>query len=125
MSLFNFGSFVLHSGGQSDLKIDCDALTNADWKALAAYVVWHVINKPFASVEGVPQGGLRLAGALRDYRTTDGGLLIVDDVCTTGASLEKQRRGRKAEGVVVFNRGELPNWVTALFTFNSTNRLCR
>jgi hypothetical protein len=54
----------------------------------------------FGEVEAVPTGGERLGKALlpyRDHRTAR--LLIVDDVWTTGASMEEQRAGRaRTEG---------------------------
>jgi len=47
-----------------------------------------------------------------------GRLLIVDDVCTTGASMEAHRRGRDALGAVLFARGPVPSWVYSLFSMN-------
>ena len=112
MSLFLFGSFALHSGGRTDFKIDCDALTDGDWYALAARIARRV--SAFGSVEGVPRGGLKLAEMLKGYCTA-GPVLIVDDVLTTGASMEQQRAGRDAMGVVVFARGPVPSWIEPLF----------
>lgn len=114
MSLFNWGDFTLHSGQRSNFKIDCDALTPADWKALAKYAL---IRLPrFRQVEGVPTGGLLLASFLSEYVQPEGVLLIVDDVLTTGLSMEYQRAGREAAGLVVFARCKRPAWVGALFT---------
>ncbi len=111
--LFNLGQFVLHSGGHSGFKIDCDALTTGDWEAIAFIVskssVW-----PWSSVEGVPRGGIEFAMALSKYNDS-GPLLIAEDVLTTGASMEKQRAGREAKGVVLFDRGRCPDWVTPIF----------
>lgn len=56
MSLFKLGDFELHSGQRSNWKIDCDALTPADWRALAKMIVDRLA--PFGAVEGVPRGGL-------------------------------------------------------------------
>lgn len=112
--LFNSGNFTLHSGQQSSFKIDCDALTTADLEALACFAVGFL--PPFGSVEGVPTGGLSLAAALKPY-ATEGPLLIVDDVLTTGASMEEHRDSREAIGLVIFARGQVPAWVTPLFTF--------
>jgi hypothetical protein len=47
---------------------------------------------------------------------TSGPVLIADDVCTTGASMEEARAGRDCIGVVAFTRGSIPAWVTSLFT---------
>jgi adenine/guanine phosphoribosyltransferase-like PRPP-binding protein len=45
-------------------------------------------------------------------------LLIVDDVWTTGGSMEEHRAGRDAIGAVLFARGPVADWVTPLFTLN-------
>lgn len=113
-SLFQSGAFTLHSGEAAHWKIDCDALTDADWATLAEMAV--SVLPAFGAVEGVPRGGLRFAQALHRYVTT-GPLLIAEDVVTTGASLEQQRAGREAVGVAVFARGSCPAWVRPLFTF--------
>lgn len=107
------GEFVSHSGLRLPFKINCDALSDAEITAIADVMAKTL--PAFSSVEGVPTGGLRLASALRPFASEDGPVLIVDDVCTTGASLEAQRDGRKAIGVVIFNRGGLPRWCSALF----------
>lgn len=113
-ALFQRGDFTLHSGEKSGIKIDCDALTDADLDTLA----WMIVNRvpKFRWVEGVPTGGLRLAQALKRYQQTGGGLLIVDDVLTSGGSMEQQRAGREAVGAVLFARRQPPDWVTPLFT---------
>lgn len=112
-ALFQTGNFRLHSGAEADFKIECDALTDHDWAALAGIMVTRI--PPFGEVEGVPSGGLQLAAELEVY-ASEGPVLIVDDVLTTGASMEEQRAGRDAIGAVVFARGECPEWVTPLFT---------
>lgn len=109
--LFQRGTFRLHSGKQSNWKIDCDALTDLDITALAEMIAEGL---QFGSVEGVSTGGLRLAKAL-EVHVSEGPLLIVDDVLTTGASIEKQRAGREAIGAVIFARGAWPVWVMPLF----------
>lgn len=115
MTVFRSGEFRLHSGGLSDWKVDLDALGPADWETLARLIARRV--GPFERVEGIARGGLPLAAALARYVSSSGGLLIVDDVCTTGSSLEEARRGREARGFVVFARGKLPPWVEALFVY--------
>lgn len=117
MSLFRSGEFRLRSGEVSAFKIDCDALDDDDIETLARMIAERC---RYSTVEGVPTGGLRLAEALRPYATPGPWpLLIVDDVCTTGASLEKQRAGRPAVGFVVFARGLLPEWCSALFVLSA------
>lgn len=76
---------------------------------------------PFTSVLGIPTGGEPLAQALRPYASPPeqcNGLLIVDDVLTTGDSMERVRRVRSeaiVQGAVIFARGECPDWITPLF----------
>lgn len=111
MPLFKLGNCLLSSGDRSLYKIECDALTDADWDCLAALIAAHI---NFGSVEGVPRGGLKLAERLQLHVTT-GRLLIVDDVYTTGQSMEYQRAGRDAIGVCVFARGKPAAWVTPIF----------
>ena len=118
MNLFKAGMFKLHSGSTTDFKIDCDALTDEDLEAVAQVLARML--PPFGRVEGVPRGGLRLAEAMSHWA---GGppdrLVIVDDVLTTGKSMEKQKRGREAYGAVIFARGPCPPWVLPLFTMRS------
>lgn len=113
MALFQTGDFTLHSGSKSKWKIMCEALTPEDWAGLAAIAAERL--PAFGSVEGVPRGGLAFAEALKQYATT-GPLLIADDVMTTGASMEQQRAGRRAIGVVAFARTRFfPLWIHGLF----------
>ena len=113
MNLFQTGTFNLHSGGQTTWKIDCDALTNEDLKTIAMLIAEHV--PVFGSVLGIPKGGLRLATFLTEKKT-HGPVLIVDDVLTTGASMEAARRKeRYSIGAVIFARGECPSWIRPLF----------
>lgn len=124
MSLFQTGFFKLHSGETSNFKIDCDFLTDEDINAIALQLVHRLPS--FRSVEGVPQGGLRLAAALQQYvlPPSNGGyykdigypVLIVDDVYTTGASMDEQRDFRVGVvGAVIFARNPTPAWITPLF----------
>jgi hypothetical protein len=116
-ALFVPGEFVAHSGDTLRWKIECDALTGRDWEALALAAV--EVLPPFGGVEGVPRGGLAFARALAEHSTPGGPLLIADDVCTTGASLDEHRAGRDAIGVVAFARGPVPDWVTPLLTLRA------
>lgn len=120
--LFQRGSFTLHSKVKSDWKIECDALERSDYKTLAELV--HQQYR-FSTVVGVPTGGLQFADALLPYaeELEQPRVLIVDDVLTTGQSMEKVRQivelwgPAEIIGVVVFARGPVPDWVKALFTF--------
>lgn len=119
MSLFKKGRIKLHSGGVSDFKIECDALTFTDLETLA-----YLISKKFkfGNVTGISGGGLMLAAALSEYMTPeDPHFLIVDDVLTTGNSMERVReyvicdKSSNIIGVVIFARGKCPEWVTPIF----------
>lgn len=110
--LFQSGSFCLSSGVRSSFKIECDSLTDGDWECLALLLSTRL--PAFGSVEGIATGGTKLASQMKQY-VTAGPVLIVDDVGTTGNSLERQRAGRKAVGAVVFARNQLPTWVKPLF----------
>ena len=112
--LFERGIFKLHSGATAYWKIDCDALTDGDIDTMASLA--YDVLPLFGTVEGVPKGGLRLASSLQAYRHKKvDRLLIVDDVWTTGASMEEQRAGRAAIGLVIFARNQPPPWITPIF----------
>ena len=121
--LFRNESFVSHSGLQLTWKIDCDALTDADIETLARIVADHF---RFGKVIGVPSGGLRLAEALQKYRSrwphsASNRILIVDDVLTTGGSMAAIRdecMWSQTFGVVIFARGECPEWITPIFNLH-------
>lgn len=127
MSLFNLDDFTLHSGAKSNWKIDCDALSTGDIEALAEMI--RQLVGPFREVRGIPCGGLRLEDALKVHRVRHGtiqtvrpaDLLLVDDVLTTGDSMERAREAALADGFrdivgsVLFVRGPRPPWVQPLF----------
>ena len=112
-NLFQPGNFKSHSGVILPWKINCDVLTLQDWECLASMIAVKI--GMFGKLEGVPEGGLALMEALKFHRYRSGPLLIVDDVLTTGRSMEEQRAGREAIGAVVFARKKCPKWVTPLF----------
>jgi orotate phosphoribosyltransferase len=112
-NLFQSGIFKLHSGKTSRFKIECDALTDADWATLAEMIAMRA--GAFGSVFGIPRGGVKLAEQLERFITT-GPRLVVDDVWTTGGSmLEVLNHGDDA-GFVVFARNTPTHGVRALFT---------
>lgn len=127
MSLFQQGMVELSNGGFSDYKIECDVLTKDDWDCLAMLIAQR--SAPFGSVLGVPRGGLLLAESLQPY-ITEGPLLAVDDVLTTGGSIMAliEHCGRKigpggqtdAFGWVVFARAPVTHRnVHALFQMST------
>lgn len=114
MNLFIASGFQSASGAFLPWKVECDALTRDDWETIASIVATKV---KFGDVEGVPSGGTKFANALQPMRTR-GPLLIVDDVLTTGGSMERQRHGREAIGIVLFCRANTwPAWVTPVWRF--------
>jgi hypothetical protein len=115
MNLFQLGNFVLASGRNESFKIECDALAEDDWTCLA-YLLFQRL-PAFGKVEGVPKGGLKLAEKMQIYCTRGcETLLIVDDVYTTGGSLERFRDGREAIGAVIFSRTKvIDRGISALF----------
>lgn len=118
--LFQIGDFTLASGQRSSWKIDCDALTSGDWEALAAILAEWL--PAFEQVEGVPTGGIELAEALMPYRSTSNQALVVDDVWTTGGSMQRYidsyRWAIPPLRAVVFARNPVPAGVVAVFQMN-------
>lgn len=113
-TLFHLGYFQLNSGEYSPWKVECDSLTDDDL-AWCAYRIVETVE--FSEVEGVPRGGLDLAKKLRPFCTPNKPLLIVDDVLTTGGSMERYRNGRAAIGFVIFARQQPPSWIRALWRY--------
>lgn len=121
MDLFIKKDWVMHSGEKSNFKIECDALTDEDLETIA-----HLIYSKFKffRVMGIPRGGTRLAEKLKNYVIEgEDKILIVDDVLTTGASMEQAKHAHhrnlidadRITGVVVFARGKCPDWVHPIF----------
>lgn len=125
--LFQVGQFTLASGAAASWKIECDALTEADWAGLAAMAV--DLLPPFCFVAGVPRGGLPFAEALRPYGTGDpfDPALVADDVWTTGGSIKRHIAavGIEADAlkVVAFARNPVTDGTLALFTIGTQKPL--
>lgn len=124
MSLFELGDFTLHGGQHSRWKVECDALSTADWDALAVMAVERLA-LAFDCVHGVPRGGLPFERALWPHVTAGAErCLVVDDVLTTGGSLKAERYLVAADRpglpppllLVAFARGPVPDGVHALWT---------
>lgn len=112
MSLFKFGNFKLHSGLESNWIIDCNELTDDDLICLAH--IGRSLVGPFGTVIGIPNGGTRFAKTLGALYSTIGPTLIVDDVYTTGKSMDERYTGSE-KGLVIFMRGLFRTWVTPIF----------
>jgi len=123
-TLFEHGSFKLKSGATSEWKIECDALTNDDWKTLAA--IGAKLVGEFSSVWSCGGASEKFALALREHISdARSPPLVVDDVLTTGKTMELMRKALtrslpdpEIKGLVAFARGECPSWVQALFRVN-------
>lgn len=112
--LFELGKFISHAGNELEWKIECDALSAADWECLAKMISERV--QPFGSVYGIPRGGVPLATCLEKY-VTEGPRLVVDDVWTTGKSMRDVMKDGDI-GYVVFARNLVTSPVKALFTMD-------
>lgn len=123
-SLFQQGDFHLHSGMNTKWKVDCDYLISDDWNTLTDIAVEKLQKVSFIAVHGIPSGGILLANRLSYHITYNSNhtLLIVDDVLTTGKSMEEARerwifKYQKIIGLVVFARGPCPDWVTSIWQY--------
>ena len=121
MNLFQSVDFVSHSGLELKWKIECDALSDPEWFTISQMIM--EISVPFKEAIGIPRGGTKLGNLLNQYGTgkREDPVLLVDDVLTTGESMNEFKRKRqwrnpvKYIGWVVFARNKCPDWVTALF----------
>lgn len=125
MSLFQAKEFVGHAGGVLEWKIDCDYLNPLDI-ACFARLIDRRFN--FRAVWGIPRGGRLLEHALSNYtRHHSKNILIVDDVFTTGKSMEEYKNTllnegiedeENIQGIVLFARGPCPSWVIPVLSTN-------
>lgn len=130
-SLFQKREFISHSGEQLLWKIECDAMTDDDWQTLSFAVAQ---KKPYRMAIGVPSvNGSKFATALNRYGILNNlnlPILLVDDVLTTGRSMIQllsdnfhlTDEGDQLKGLVVFARGPLPVWCSAIFHLSSWMR---
>ena len=121
MNLFQSVDFKSHAGLDLSWKIEMDALEDEEWVTISQMIL--ELSEPFREAIGIPRGGTRLGKLLNQHGTgeKDNPILIVDDVLTTGGSMEDFKRMRefrnptKYIGWVVFARGYPPSWCKALF----------
>lgn len=128
MELFQHKYFAGHAGVDLDYKIDADALSDASLETLA-FIVGQ--NWDHANIVSVPRGGDRFAEKLKRYQAKPYKYtLIVDDVLTTGISMERVRRELQKTsqdqifGLVIFSRNShmCPDWVTPMFQLHNLFR---
>ena len=127
MNLFQSVDFISHSGLELKWKIECDALSDPEWFTISQMIM--EISVPFKEAIGIPRGGTKLGNLLNQYGTgkREDPVLLVDDVLTTGESMNEFKRKRqwrnpvKYIGWVVFARNKCPDWVTALFQIPSSS----
>lgn len=115
-NLFELCDFVSHSGLKLDWKINCNALTDNDYKTLA-YIIFKKYS--FKDVVSIPTGGNKLRKFLIPYKNKNSPtILIVDDVLTTGKSMLKEmaKYPQPKLGLVIFARGKLPLGVYSIFS---------
>ena len=120
VDLFQKVDFKSHAGLDLSWKIEMDALSDNEWKCIAHMII--ELSQPFQAAIGIPRGGLKLSGYLNDYGSTQkesDPYLIVDDVMTTGGSMEVFKKehfnDKYVIGWVVFARSKVPIWCDALF----------
>lgn len=127
MKLFQDGDFKSHAGLPLKWKLECDAITDDEWRCLAKMVMDYQ-ERPFYKAVGIPRGGLKFAEAMNEYASgnEEDSIMICDDVFTTGTSFkefinENYPMWSAGQGFrwVVFARRpcyEHPHHVRALFT---------
>ena len=114
MNLFIKEDFISHAGLPLTWKVECDALTENDYKALAKIVSEKI---EFRDVKGIPRGGIPFEKALKKYSSHKDSdpLLICDDVYTTGTSMREVYEDG-AIGIVVFARNKISDdWIKAIW----------
>jgi adenine/guanine phosphoribosyltransferase-like PRPP-binding protein len=109
MYLFQTVDFISHAGLPLNWKIECDALSDDEWKTIAKMIREYESQKWQYAV-GIPTGATRLGEILTTYGTgsVKDPVLIVDDVYTTGKSFidfeEKYYKDKKVIKWAVFAR---------------------
>ena len=121
MNLFQDVDIIGHAGGRLTWKIECDALSDAEWRTLANILLIYE-RRPFRVAVGIPTGATQLGNILNEYATGEPQhpVLVVDDVYTTGTSFrefkEKHYNDEHIIQWVIFARKPTTNDINALFT---------
>lgn len=90
INLFQQCDFKSHAGLDLTWKIECDAVSDAEWECFAK-MISEIETRQFSKVIGIPRGGVKLQNALSNYVSGNAfdPVLIVDDVWTTGTSFRE------------------------------------
>ena len=75
-NLFQKQRFKMHSGGMSDFKIECDAITLENWKT-CAFMVSRMLS--FKKVIGISRGGLMFAECLKNFEIAEAKTVLIAD----------------------------------------------
>ena len=119
IDLFQKIDFTSHAGLDLTWKIEMDALSHREWECISHMI--RELSPPFREAIGIPRGGNVLGKLMNRHGTgkKEDPICIVDDVLTTGGSMvecaETEFKGENVIGWVVFARGQMPEWVNALF----------
>ena len=124
IDLFQKIDFISHAGLPLTWKIECDAITDTEWIALA-HIIRQYEKQDWCEAVGIPRGGVALGEALDKYSTGNpkDPVLVVDDVYTTGKSFKDYVEENHFDDEVimwtVFARKPTEDGVKALFTMPS------
>ena len=123
IDLFQKIDFTSHAGLDLTWKIEMDALSHREWECISHMI--RELSPPFREAIGIPRGGNVLGKLLNRHGTgkEEHPICIVDDVLTTGMSMDTYREEMDIErwqkscalGWVVFARVRPPKWIKELF----------
>lgn len=134
MSIFKSQRVLAASGKELHWIIDCDDFTDAELGVFAKLIIakypnfWSVTHPTSHYGSCVPRLATAIASIRGSIPASQGEyVLIVDDVLTTGQSMEQLAQGyrtkrtwndqlAKVVGAVIFARDVCPPWITPLFT---------
>jgi len=97
---FRLGQFTLSSGGTSDYYIDCRTTTlHAEGGRLTGHAVLELLEE--RGIEADAVGGLTMGADPIVCNVATARVVIVDDVCTTGASTINAIQAARDAGMIV------------------------